>query len=108
MPTVPAMAEPDMPVVRPAHNVVLVGRSIFVHAGVFADMRTAIDLGGASIVMTSAMMTFTMMTPTMMTPTMMASTVMASTVLASTLRISASRDSKSERCTDRKDERNLL
>jgi len=89
VPSVSRMAEPDMPVVRPAYNVVLVGESIFVHADVLANVGTAIDLGVAS---------------TMMTPTMMTSTMMTAATLASTLRIRSRHDSKSERRCDRKDE----
>lgn len=94
MPTMPPVAEPDVAVVRPADNVVPVGRSIFV--------RMPGDVGPIDVGVASP----TAVVSSRMVPT----TVMAALVpvMASTFSIRRGNDSKSERCSDRNNERNLL
>jgi hypothetical protein len=85
------MAEPDVAVVPPAHDVVLVGGSIFVHAHVPIDVHTTINMDmGASVYVRGAMMA----APTVMAPT--------------PFRVRCRHDSKPERRRNRKNETNLL
>lgn len=95
MPTMPAVAEPDVAVVRSADNEVPVGRSIFVRVPV--DAVTPIDVSVAS----PATVVSSCMAPT----TVMATLVPA---MASAFRIGRCNDSNPERRSDRKNERNLL
>ena len=63
MPTMPRVAEPDVAIVPPANDVVLIGGSIFVRAHVPVDVATTHMRGS-------------------MTPTMVPSTVVPTTVMA--------------------------
>jgi membrane protein implicated in regulation of membrane protease activity len=108
----PTAAEPDVAVVRPAHDVMLVGGSIFVHADVPIDVRAMV----AATVMTSAVMTSAVMTSAVMASAMVAAAVMASapavvtSAMAATVafRIRRRHDSNSERRSDRKNKTNFL
>ena len=93
----PAAAEPDVAVVRPADNVMVV-------VPVASSMMFMMPMMMLAAMMPAPMMTSTVMTsPTVVT--VMASTVMASTavvtVMASALRIRRSDKSNSERSGDR-------
>jgi hypothetical protein len=96
---VPRPAEPDVAVISPAHDVVLVGGSIFVPAHVPIDVHTPIGVG---------------VTSTVMAPTVMAASVMFATVVTSSMTsavtfcVGRRPHSKSECCGDRKNETNLL
>ena len=106
-----------MAVIRPAHDVALVGASIFVHAHVPIDVHAPIDVGMTSTVIASRVMSATVMSAAVvtscMTTTMVTSSV-ASTVVTSSVastvafRICGRDHAKAERCSDRKDERKLL
>jgi hypothetical protein len=101
VPKVTIAAKPDVAVVRPAHDVVLVGGSIFVLAYVPIDVHTTIDVDMASVYVRSAMMA----APTVVTSTVMASAVMVSAVA---FRTRCRHESKPKRRSDRKNETNLL
>ena len=66
----PRMAEPDVAVVLPAHDVVLIGGSVFVR------VHTSVA---------AAMMTLSVMTATMMTATMVPSAVVTACVMATSM-----------------------
>jgi hypothetical protein len=101
-----------MAVIRPAHDVVLVGGSIFVHAHVPIDVHAPIDVGVTSSVMASTVMASTVMASTVMAATMMSAAVVScmTTMVTSSVafRICGRDHAKAERCSDRKDERKLL
>jgi len=69
------MAEPDVAVVLPAHDVVLIGGSVFVR------VHTSV----AAAMMTLSVMTATMMTATMMAATMVPSAVVTACVMATSM-----------------------
>jgi hypothetical protein len=102
-----------MAVIRPAHDVVLVGGSIFVHAHVPIDVHAPIDVGVTSSVMASTVMASTVMASTVMSAAVvtscMTTTVVTSSVASSmAFRICRRHHAKTERCGDRKNERKLL
>jgi hypothetical protein len=70
VPTVPRVAEPNVSVVPPAHDIALIGGSILVHADVPIDAHVAIGVHmGTSVFVRGAMMA----APTVVTSTAMAS-----------------------------------
>jgi hypothetical protein len=100
MPTMPRVAEPDVAIVPPANDVVLIGGSIFVRAHVPVDVATTHMRGS---------MTPTMVPSTVVPTTVMAavtSAVMAAAVVTSSLtatvafRVRRPHYSKSERRSD--------
>jgi hypothetical protein len=94
VPTVSAVAEPNVAIVRFAHDVMLVGGSIFV-------------LVRASISVVATMVAFAVVAFSVMAAAVMPTTVVPAS-LTSTFRVRRPHYSKSERRSDRKDERNLL
>jgi len=95
----PRVTEPDVAIIRPAYNVVLVSWSIFVLGmGTLVYVRCA--------VMPASVMTSGVMATPVMPATMVAASVAPSMTTA--FRIRRCYDSNSERGSERKDERNLL
>ena len=93
----PSVAEPDVAVVPPAYDVVLVRGSIFAHAHVLIDVRTSIYVRGS------------MMAAAVVTSSVMATSVMASSVSsAMPFRVRCRDGSKGECRRDRESEINLL
>jgi hypothetical protein len=103
VPTMPATAQPDMTVIRSAHDVVLVDRSIFVHACVPVDMPVAFDMGVACPTVVS--MASAVMPTAMVTSAVMVSSSMAA---AMPLGVRCSHASKPECRRDRKNKSDLL
>jgi hypothetical protein len=91
VPKVSAVAEPNVAIVRFAHDVAPVGGSVIVHVHVNIDMGTSIYVGSAM----------------MAAPTVMAF-VSPSMASAMPFRVRCRHDSKPERRRDRKNETNLL
>jgi hypothetical protein len=94
VPTMSAMAEPNVAVVRFTHDVMLVGGSIFVL------VRASISV--AAIMMTSTVAAFSVMAAAVVPTTVMPAS------LTSAFRVRGFHYSKAERRSDRKDETNLL
>lgn len=98
MPTVSTMAEPNVAVVRSAHDVVSVTGSIFVHAHVPIYVRTTINMDmGTSVYVRGTMMA----APMMAAPVRATTVVTSSMTSAMVFRIRRRHDSKSERRSDR-------
>jgi len=96
----PGVAEPDVAVVPPANDVVLIGRSIFMHAPVPVDVATIYMRGSVAS---------TMVRPTVVPTTVMAAAMVTSSLAATVaFRVRRPHYSKSERRSDRKDETKLL
>jgi hypothetical protein len=112
VPTVPAAAEPDVAVIPPAHDVALVGGSIFVHAHVPIDAHTTIGVDTSIYVrasMVAAVVTSAVVTSAVVTSAVVPTTVVTSPMASAVpFRISRRHDSKAERRNDRKHEANLL
>jgi uncharacterized protein YhdP len=111
VPTMPTAAEPDVAVVRPAHDVMLVGGSIFVHPGAPVDVCAMV----AATMMTSAMVASAVMASPVMGAAVMASAMVTSAMVTSAMvtstmafRIRGPHHSNSKRRSDRKNETNLL
>ena len=79
MPTMPGVAEPDVAVVPPANDVVLIGGSIFVRAHVPVDVATTYMRGS----MASTMVPSTMVPSTVVPSTVMAAVTSAAVVTSS-------------------------
>jgi len=97
----PGVAEPDVAIIRPAYDVVLVGGPIFV-----LDMGTLVYVPRA--VMAASVMTSRLMASAMVTSAVMASTTVVTASMTSTFGVRRRRNSKSERCSNRNHERDLL
>src|SRR5262245_54542624 len=103
----PSVAEPDVAVVPPAYDVVLVRGSIFAHAHVLIDVRTSIYVRGS--MMAAAVVTSSVMATSVMATSVMATSVMASSVSsAMPFRVRCRDGSKGECRRDRESEINLL
>src|SRR5690348_12600543 len=96
VPVMSPVAIPNVTIISPAHDVVLVGGPIFVHARISMNMHVP------GFVVTAAVMAA--MVATSVTTAMMTATVM--TPVASTFRMGRCNDSNSERCSQRQDKKN--
>jgi hypothetical protein len=106
----PRVAEPDMAIVRPAHDVVLVSGSVFMHAAsVISVVASPSVMSVTSTMMPTAVVASAMVSSTMMSTTMMAASMMAASMMAAVpFRVRCRHDSKSECCRDGKNETKFL
>jgi len=104
----PGVAEPDVAVVPPANDVVLIGRSIFMHAPVPVDVATIYMRGSVASTMVRSTVVSTTVMAAVTSAVMAAAMVTSSLAATVAFRVRRPHYSKSERRSDRKDETKLL